>query len=169
MFWEELTVKKLLSAILAMALLTAVLTACGDKDTSIKMTDTFTFEDPADLEFDSRYVVYGDKNCVPVANTPGMLTMYDVYYADADGAPVANYKYMTFDTAENATAYIADRAEIDIEVLAVEEDPCVVYSCSENADVAGMIDMFYSGGSIEEATVSAYVAYYAEAIGATVQ
>lgn len=169
--------KKLLPAILAVALLIAALSACSNSDdgknnspdTSIKMTDTYTFKDPADLEFANRYVAYGDETCVPVGNTPGMLAMYDVFYADTEDAPLCNYKYSVFDTAENAKAYADGRAEIGFEVTIVEEDPCVMYIYSDGSGIAGSIDMFYGSGAIEEATVKAYVAYYAGAIKATVQ
>lgn len=34
-----------------------------DKDFSIQMTDSYTFTDPQDIDFDERFVLVGDENC----------------------------------------------------------------------------------------------------------
>ncbi len=165
--------KKLLCALLVAALLATMLVACSSKpkepDTSIKMTEKFSMTDPVDLEFTTRYVVSADKESPSVANLKGGLGMYDVFYADADDAPVANYKYMIFDTAENAKEFADGRVKLGFEVVIVEADPCVMYILNDVEKIAENITMYVEWEEITEATVKAYVTYYAGMLGATVQ
>lgn len=138
-------------------------------DLTIQMTENYALTDPTDLEFAARYVVCADENSPSVANVKGMVAMYDVFYADADEAPVANYKYQVFDTAENAKEFADSRAALGFVVAIVEEDPCVMYITNDVEKIAENISLYVEWEEIEEATVSAYVAYYADMLGATVQ
>lgn len=162
--------KKLLCAILAAALAAAVLGGCtgdGNSSNGIKMTDSYTFEDPADLEFENRYVIYGDENCITVAGAVdrglGMLAMYSIFYADDNDALLCSYSYWIFDTAESAQAF-ADQQEAQGTVTTiVGEDTCVLYACPDNAATAEMMSIF------DMDAVSDYVAYFADMVKATVQ
>ena len=77
--------KKRFSLLLVVMLLCAAMTGCftsintnptepeeptGDteKTTSVKITDTFSAEDPEGVTYETRHVYAGDKNCVMVQN-----------------------------------------------------------------------------------------------------
>lgn len=175
--------KKILCTILAIAMTAALLSGCdlftsgsGDKDHSgskgeIKMTDKYTFTDPADIEFEKRYVIYADENSpmVSAAADYGMKAMYSIVYADADDAPVGSYDFMVVDTAEHAKAVIDLYASQGSTLNAKEEDPCVLYGFTDGEALEGALVMYQSFGMITETTVSSYVEFYSGSIGGTVQ
>lgn len=134
-------------------------------DPTIQITEKFTYEDPADLEYDARYVIYADTNCLPVANTAGALARYEFYFADAEDAAVAIYTYWIFESDERAEKYISNRPNLVASVM--EEDPCVVFVYTDAAELAETINMYHYFKDIDEPTVSAYVNYLAETINAT--
>ena len=75
---------------------------------AVKMTDGFTFEDPADLDFDTRYVVHCDETSTFISNMDasfGIIASYSILYAK-DDAPVAGYEFYICDSEEHAQAEI---------------------------------------------------------------
>lgn len=171
--------KKLLSAVLAFAMMAAMLSGCGlftsggneggpsGSAGDVKMTDSYTFKDPAGLEYETRYVLYCDENSnmVATAASYGVQAMYSVMYADGKDAPVAYYEFMVCDTAENAQAVIQLYATMGSALIATEEDPCVIYASSDADSMEAMLISFQSMGVISAATVSAYMEYYKTANG----
>lgn len=178
--------KKLFCAILSLAMLLTLLAGCnlfattpqGDTnpssdgdvvDTSIKMSDNYTFTDPEDLAFEKRYAIFCDENSTSVASAAsyGVKAMYSVMYADGDDIPVGYYEFMVCDTAENAQAVIELYAAFGTTLSVTEEDPCVLYSFAAADAVEAMMISFQAGGIISEATASAYMEYYKTYSGGT--
>ena len=161
--------KKMLCIMLSLIMVLGLLSGCASLFTSgdeggaaggstgdIKMTDKYTFTDPADLTFETRYALYCDKNS-PVVSTAasyGVKAMYSIMYADGEDIPVAKAVidlYTSFGTA----------------LSVVEEDPCVLYSFAAADSVEAMIISFQASGIITEATASAYIEYYKSYSGGT--
>lgn len=175
--------KKILSAILAVAIITTLLCGCslfgtgstggnaGGSDGPIQMTDKYSFTDPTDLEYEKRYVIYGDENSTMVssASAYGMVAVYSITYATADDKPAGGYEFVIVDSEEHAQAlkefYLAQGQTLS----ATEEDPCVLYAYSDGDTMEGVYVTYQSMGMIKEATVSAYVEFYAATLGGTVQ
>lgn len=184
--------KKLFCAILSMAMLLTLLAGCdlfttptttaapqgdpnpsstaGVVDTSIKMTDKFSFVDPEGVEFDKRYVIYCDETSPMVSSAAdyGMKASYVIYFAKED-APVCSFDYYVCDTAENAQKLIDLYASQGSTLTVCEADPTVVYTSSDGDTLEGVLLMYQSYGMIEEATVSAYIQFMATSVGGTVQ
>lgn len=176
--------KKLLCAVLTLAMTAALLSGCslfssgggedgGESDGSapIKITDAYTFENPAGLEFEKRYVVYGDENCTVVSSSAdyGMKAIYMIAYATADDGAAGLYTFMIVDSAENAqrlTDYYATQGQA---LTAAEEDPCVLYTFSDGETMEASLVMMQSLDAISEATVSMYVEWFAANTGAAME
>lgn len=179
--------KKLFCAILSLAMLLTLLAGCdlfattpqGDTnpsgdgdvvDTSIKLTDKFSFIDPEGIEFDKRYVICCDESSPMVSSAAdyGMKASYIIYFAKED-APVCSYDYYVCDTAENAQKLIELYASQGSTLNVCEADPTVVFTSSDGDTLEGVLLMYQSYGMIEEATVSAYIQFMATSVGGTVQ
>lgn len=182
--------KKLFSVILSVTMLLTLLAGCdlfttpatepqnntdpdsttAPVDTSIKMTDKFSFSDPEGIEFDKRYVLHCDETSPMVSSAAdyGMKASYSIYYAKED-APVCSYDFYVCDTAENAQKlidlYVSQGSTLNV----CEEDPTVVFSSTDGETLEGALLMYQSYGMIEEATVSAYVTFMATSVGGTIQ
>lgn len=183
--------KKLFCAILSMAMLLTLLAGCdlfttptttaapqgdpnpsstaGEVDTSIKMSDNYTFTDPEDLTFKTRYALFCDETSASVATAAsyGVKAMYSIMYADENDIPVGCYEFMVCDTAENAQTVIELYASFGTALTAAEEDPCVLYSFAAADTVEAMLISFQASGVISEATASAYMEYYKTYSGGT--
>ena len=133
------------------------------------MTDKYTFTDPTDLTFETRYALYCDENSAAVSTAAGygVKAMYSVMYADAEDTLVGYYEFMICDTPENAKAVIDLYASFGTALSAAEEDPCVLYSFAAADSVEAMLLSFQANGMISEATASAYIEYYKSYSGGT--
>ena len=113
--------KKLITVLLCLTLGLAA-TACGagkdkgssdagdagqettvDKDFSLAMTDTYTYTDHQDLDFDQRFVLTGDESCKLLSDMKNFgytaTNVYQIIYAkDGEGAAEYDY-YVTPDEA----------------------------------------------------------------------
>ncbi len=175
--------KKLLCAILTIAMTAALLSGCdlftsGQKDEEnpgsagdIKMTDNYTFSDPTDIEFEKRYVLYYDESSDLVSSGTdyGVLAAYDIFYADADDAPAGSYNFLIIDTPEHAQDVISLYASKGSVLTTTEEDSCVLCGFTDADAMEGNLVMLQSYGVIPETTVSAYVESYASSLGGTLQ
>lgn len=176
--------KKMLCVMLSLVMVLCLMSGCdslfaaGGETTGaeaggnepVKLTDKYTFEDPTDIEFDKRYVIYADENSVMVSSAKdyGMIAVYSITYAKED-APVCGYEFMICDTAENAKKVIDLYAAQGTTLTAAKEDPTVLYAKSDGETLEASIMVYQSYGMIKEATVSAYVEFYATSIGGTIQ
>ncbi|XCP83880.1 hypothetical protein ABXS75_12460 [Roseburia hominis] len=165
--------KKLVSIIMCI-MLGAALVGCGsdkgskdsskendtaeiDKDFSIEMTDSFTYKDPEDLDFNQRYVLVGDESCKLLSDMKGFgytaTKVYDIMYGK-DGKPVAEYNY--FIAPDETSA--ADLAEFySSQGQNVMQEGTIVYAVSEGDTVEAAIAAFAAGGTLSEETLEAYV------------
>lgn len=183
--WEELIMKKKLLSVSLLALAAALLlSGCslfatpsesgnsGNTDSSgaVKMTDNYTFEDPTDLDFDTRYVLHCDENTQMISQIPaeyGVLASYSVTYAKED-APVADYEFFVCDSAEHAQATADFYASLGQNLETAESDPCVLYSAADSDTFEASLVAYQSYGMLEEATVSAYVTFMQTTTGGTI-
>lgn len=167
--------KKLLSLVLTAAIAVTLLTGCSlftsgngnDSNSSefpaVEITDSFSFTNPADVEFDARYVLYFDENSTVVsgqADEYGMLAYYVILYAKEE-QPVARYEFYVCDTAENAESWLADEnyTTSGREVKIVDTDATVMQSLTTAdgiEELEAQIMLCEAAGIISEATVSAY-------------
>lgn len=168
--------KKILFVVLAAAMTAMLLTGCsliatgnGDDGNSsdfpaVEITDSFSFENPSDLDFDARYVLYFDENSNSVsaqADEYGMLAYYVILYAKEE-QPVGRYEFYVCDTAENAENWLADEIYTTSgrEVKIVDDDATVMQSLTTAdgiEELEAQIILCETAGIISEATVSAYV------------
>ena len=133
----------------------------GGSSGAVKMTGSYTFEDPADLDFDTRYVLHCDENSAMVSSIPaeyGITDSYSIVYAK-DDAPVMDYEFFVCDSAEHAQAAADLYASQGQSLTAAEGDPCVLYSSTDADTFEANLVTFQSYGMISEATVSAYVTF----------
>lgn len=167
--------KKLLSLVLTAALAATLLTGCSlfassddngstsSEFPSVEITDSFSFENPSDLDFDARYVLYFDENSTIVsaqADEYGMLAYYVILYAKEE-QPVGRYEFYVCDTAENVESWLADEnyTTSGREVKIVDADATVMQSLTTAdgiEELEAQIILCETAGIISEATVSAY-------------
>ena len=128
---------------------------------AVTMTGSYTFEDPAGLDFDTRYVLYCDENSQMISAVPaeyGIKGSYSILYAK-DDVPVMDYEYFICDSTEHAQATVDLYASQGMGLTAAESDPCVLYSTTDGDTLEANLVTFQSYGAISEATVSAYVEF----------
>ena len=176
--------KNLLNAILLTLTAAVLLSGCslfatsggdsgngsGGSTGAIKMTDSYSFEDPVGLDFDTRYVLFCDENSVMVSSVPaeyGIKASYSIIYTK-DDAPVMDYEYFVCDSAEHAQATVDLYAAQGAALTAVESDPCVLYSTTDGDTFEANLMTFQSYGMISEAKVSAYVEFMKTSTGGTI-
>lgn len=166
--------KRLLALVLTAAAALTLLSGCSlfavggdgesgsDGSSTVKITDSFTFEDPADLEFDARYVLRYDENSAMVSGQAayGMLAYYVILYAKEE-QPVGRYEFYVCDTAENLSRWLEDEQYSmgGRTVETVEADAAVMQTAATQDgidELEGQILLCEAAGIIREATVSAY-------------
>lgn len=173
--------KKFLRTALLAAMVLSLVSGCslfasgtGDKGGAggstggVKMTDSYTFEDPADLDFDTRYVLHCDENSTMVAGIPaeyGVLSNYSILYAKA-GAPAGCYDFFVCDSAEHAQA-VADLYAAQGMNLTAAEDPAVVYAFTDGETMEATLITIQSVGAAKDATLESYVEFMKTSTGAT--
>ncbi|MBR1815038.1 MAG: hypothetical protein IJ773_14685 [Lachnospiraceae bacterium] len=180
--------KKLLCVTLTALMLAATMIGCGSSSTPageneskaaeneavsyepVKITEKYSFEDPEGLDFDTRYVIYGGESSSIVASAAnyGMSAIYSVLYGK-DDMPVAQYDFMVVDTEEHAKGVIDLYTSIGQALTQVEADPTILTGSSDADKLEGAMVAYQSAGMISEATLSAYVSFYAQSMGGTVQ
>ena len=131
----------------------------------IQITEDYTFTDPEDIEYDTRYVYSGTQEC-------DMLTSYNsaginvskvvvILYAKDDSA-VMEYEYFVFDD-EASIQSMADMMATQ-GVTMVSEG--LVGWCSQDADkMESNIISSASFGLISDETASAYTEIYTDTYG----
>ena len=172
--------KKMLSLILAVGLMSTVLSGCSLFATNIdepkgaagssgavKLTDNYTFEDPADLDFDTRYVLYCDENSQMISSASaeyGLKASYSSIYAK-DDAPVMDYEFLVCDSAEHALATIDLYASQGQALQVAENDATVLCSSTDGDTMEATLAAFQSYGMLSEPSVAAYVEFMQTSTG----
>ena len=133
----------------------------------VKITDAYTFTDPTDLDFDTRYVLYygSDNMLVMAAADDGMLAEYTIIYA-RDEKAVAEYTFYVLDTAENAKALYNEMESYARTPDFVEGDDTVVVDSSDEYALEANLDIFVMGELLTDAKASTYVNFYIDYYGA---
>lgn len=172
--------KKNLMRILMLVLAVSMLCGCslfasggrdsgaGSSSGAVKMTDRYTFEDPADLDFDTRYVLHCDENSASIANIPadyGVLGSYSILYAKED-APAGSYDFYICDSAEHAQACVDLFTAQGFSLAPTEEDPAVLYASSDGDTLEGTLVMMQGAGIVKDATISGYMEFLKTSTGA---
>ncbi len=129
----------------------------------IAVTDKYTITDPSGIDYDTRYVLYGDASCAGVTSVPskgdGVETkvecMYEVLYVK-NGEAAAEYKYYLSKSEEGAQALQKVFQKTDcvkgrVFCLATE-------NAQEIQDAISMLYQF-SGGKLTDETPEAYLDY----------
>lgn len=140
----------------------AVTTDSGDNtgsgDSKVKLSDTFTHEDPADIEFEKRYILYS-------AQSPEILGLYKdsygvelleeffILYGDKDDVPVRSYNYYICATEEDAANLMNQMKEYGGNATV---EGSVVISIADKDELKETIDYFIALGVMDEGTASAY-------------
>lgn len=184
--------KKLLSKTLALLMCLTLLTGCGSpsggdnsendpgnvsgtgdnsgtptKYEGVKITDNYTFEDPADLSFDTRYVLYmgPTSDLVSVSVPRGQLCQYNIIYAKQDKA-VGEYTLYICDTAEHAKSMSEEMSGYGINASIAAQDDTVICAFSDEYALEPSIDIYQMAGVITDTTAAAYAQMYVTAYGA---
>lgn len=140
----------------------AVTTDSGDNtgsgDSKVKLSDTFTHEDPADIEFEKRYILYS-------AQSPEILGLYKdsygvelleeffILYGDKDDVPVRSYNYYICATEDDAANLMNQMKEYGGNA---NVEGSVVISIADKDELKETIDYFIALGVMDEGTASAY-------------
>lgn len=134
----------------------------------VALTDNYTFENPAELDFDARYVIYCDENSSSVATMKdyGVVSMYSIYYAKAD-APVADYEFLICDSADSAKTITDLYASQGMTLTAAEGDETVLSSFSDGDTLEANIITMESYGLVSDSKVSTYVEFMKTSFGGT--
>ena len=178
--------KKVLCLILVLLMCVSMLAACGNKDDAddgkeggdpaenptlepVKLTDKFSFADPTDLEFDTRYVLYyGPDNMLVMASADdGMLAEYTIIYARGEKA-VAEYTFYILDTAENAKALYNEMESYARTPEYVEGDDTIIVDYTDEYALEANLDIFVMGELLTDTKVTTYVDFYVGYYGAKV-
>ena len=128
-----------------------------DKNFSLQMTDTYTFNDPQDIDFDQRYVLVGDENSKLLSDMGNMgyqvSKMYDIVYVNG-GSPAAEYQY--FVTPDEASA--TDLAQFyTSQGPKITQEGNVLYATVDGDTLEGSIISLVGTGAISDETPEAYI------------
>jgi hypothetical protein len=134
-----------------------------DEVFEVKVTDKFTITDPEDIEYDTRYVLYGSEDCIGVTSVPkkdnGVETkvesLYVVLYVK-NNEPAAEYRYYLSKSEEGAQAVKRAYGNTDT----VKGRICFKATTSSD-EIKSLIHMLYqySDGALEDETPKAYLNY----------
>lgn len=128
-----------------------------DKDFTLQMTDSYTFTDPQDIDFDERFVLVGDENCKLLSDMSKMgysaSNMYDIVYVN-DGTPAGEYQYFVTPDEASATSlaefYTSQGQQIT-------QEGNVIYAYTDGDTLEGSIVMMAGTGAISDETPEAYI------------
>lgn len=128
-----------------------------DKDFSIQMTDSYTFTDPQDIEFDERYVLVGDESCKLLSDMSKMgysaSNIYDIVYVN-EGTPAGEYQYFVSPDEAGATALAEFYTSQGQQVV---QEGNVIFASVDGDTLEGSIVMMAGTGAISEETPEAYI------------
>lgn len=128
-----------------------------DKDFSIQMTDSYTFTDPEDLDFDQRFVLTGDESCKLLSDMSNMgyaaSNIYLILYAQ-DGTAVGEYQYFVTSDEESAAELAQFYTSQGQQITQTEN---VIYAYSEADTIQAAIIAFASMDTISDETPEAYI------------
>lgn len=141
----------------------------SNNSSGVQITENYTFYDPENLEFDTRYVLYMGPESSLVAPTveDGELGQYTIIYAKEDTA-VAEYSFYICDSVESAQTIKDEMESYGMVADLVEEDNTVISSYSDETVIEANLSVYQMAELVEDTTASAYVDMYVSQYGATV-
>lgn len=180
--------KKILCMLLALVMCAAMLTACGPSNNvpsnpdatsgdelppapsgeNVPITDKYTFTDPAELDYDARYVLYmGPSNqSIQMSASSGLVSMFMVLYAKEE-KPLGSYTFYVCDTAASAQANAEGMKASNNTVLeAVEGDDTVMFSYTDGESMEFVLSSIKDAGVIPDTNASSFADYYVNMLGA---
>lgn len=128
----------------------------------IKITDEFTFTDPEDIEYDTRYVYRGGPECGMLSSYSesdiGINDVFVILYANGETA-VAEYQYYVF-ADEASEQAMADAIQMQGAVM--DTDGLVGWIIQDADVLEANIASVASFGLISDETASAYTEIYTQ-------
>lgn len=175
--------KKLLCALLAVGIMVSVLSGCslfatggGDDETDsefppVKITDSYSFDNPEELDFDCRYVVVCDENSPIIASETmaefGVQGSYSVIYGKED-TTVATYDFYLCGSEEDAAAMLQFYVDNgNTTMYRLEEDALVLCNPSDPDKLEAMLVMFESDGMMSDTSAKSYADFCVTMYGGT--
>ena len=117
----------------------------------IQLGDSYVFTDPEGLDYDARYVLYGDSSN-PFAVQNGAEEFYVILYAK-ESAPLGEYQcYVMGDNA--SAAALAEKLSGFYDISLSKDNVVVVFNSGEY--VQQTMDLYVQLGMMSEATIEAY-------------
>lgn len=140
-------------------------TAEEDGPFELQITDDFTFTDPEGLDFDTRYVYYGDENSIMLSSYKNLgmniESVYIIFYANGDTG-LDEYQYYVFEDEESVESLgdLLGAQGIDMEYEGL------LGWCTKDADLMETtITTCHELEAISDATASAYTEIYTKSYG----
>ena len=128
----------------------------------IQMNDDYTFEDPTDLDFDTRYVYVGYESCKLLTDMKNFgytaTAMYEILYTK-DGEVAGEYQYFV---CEDETAAADLMSFFEGQGQTVTQDGSVLYSFNDADTLLALIMTFEGMGSLPDETPESYLKFTAD-------
>lgn len=137
------------------------------KDTSVKITETFSHEDPKDLDFDKRVVLKVPEESPYFTDLKDqqnidLKEMYKVFYGK-ENKTVAMYEYIVCKDEKNANDY-KELAESSGEKCSVDGTLCTIEYSKDSID--GTIAGYVSFGMMPDDSMDSFTKLYIDSVGA---
>ena len=133
----------------------------------IPLSDDYTFTDPTDLDFDTRYVYAGYEGCKLLSDMKNFgyeaTAMYEILYTK-DGEFVGEYQYFVCadeTMAGDLTAYFQGQGQ------KVTQDGKVLYAFNDGDTVLAMAMTYQGMGVVADETPESYLSFTADFNGLT--
>lgn len=141
--------------------------ASGMSSGPVQITEAYAFADPADLDFDARYVLYlGPENqAVAMSASSGLAEQYMILYAKEEKI-LASYNLSIYDTAESAQTAAEAMAATGTAMAPAEEDGAVIYSLSDGAAMELVMASLSEAGLLPDTNASSFANFQVEMNGA---
>ncbi len=134
-------------------------TSKPDEDFSIAMTDSYTFTDPEDMDFDQRHVLVGDPSAKLLSDMTNfgfeVTAMYDIVYVK-DGKPAGEYQYFVAKDEENAVSL---KEFYESQGQKITQEGNIIYAVVDGDVLDANIIMLSSMNAISGETPEAYLEY----------
>lgn len=128
----------------------------------IQMTEDYTFTDPTDLDFDTRYVYVGYEDCKLLSDMKNVgleaTAIYEILYTK-NGEYAGEYQYFICPDetlAADLTAYYQGQGQN------VTQDGKAVYAFTDGETLLGMVMTYQGMGMIPDETPESYLNFMAD-------
>lgn len=141
-----------------------------DKSGGVKISDSFTHEDPEELEFDKRVVVTVPSDSLYLQDIKDQIgaevsAMKTVVYAK-DDKPVACYEYTTLASEDDVKTFTAYMDEMGMEY---EVDGTMTTRVKNSDSLEAEIAAYVSMNMMPDETLDSYLNIFVESFGAVIE